>query len=88
MKETRSDELGYESVAVKEMEVFGFFSVADKFGRDAEFMLDGRNDAAASAAIEFGDDESGESDGGVKFFGLDEAVHARRGIDDDPFFVR
>ena len=49
--------------------------------------MDRGSDTAFSGAIEFGDDESAEGDGLLKFTGLIEGVAAGRGIDDEKGFV-
>ena len=61
---------------------------AEVAGGDAEFVLNGNDDAAFAAAVEFGDDEAGEAAGGfLELAGLDEGVGAGGGVDDEEGFV-
>ena len=78
------DELG----GVEGLEGVGGFAEADEAGGDAEFLLDGDDDTAFAAAVEFGDDDASDGDGFVEFAGLLEGVGAGGGVDDEEDFVR
>jgi hypothetical protein len=60
-----------ESFAVEWSEIGFLFSGANETSGNAEFLLNGHGHAAFAAAIEFGEDDSSEADGFVKFCRLD-----------------
>lgn len=83
-----SEHLADERGFCEDREGFGFFAGADESWRDAELAVDGHRDSAFARAVEFGDDESVERAGLVKFFRLLERVAASGGIDHEQGEVR
>ncbi len=72
-----------EAIWIERLEVWGGLAEADEAGRDAEFLLNGDEDAAFTAAVEFGDDDAGDGDGFVEFARLLKGVGPCGGIDDE-----
>lgn len=83
-----SKKLFDESFAVEWGKIGFFFAGANETSGDAEFLLNGHGHAAFAAPIEFGEDDSGEPDGFVKFRCLHERVRAGGGIEHNPLFLR
>ena len=85
---TSLQQLIHEALWVEGLKVFNLFTEADEAGGDAEFLLDGDEDAAFAAAVEFGDDEPGQGNGFVKLACLLQRVGACGGIDDEDDLMR
>lgn len=83
-----SKKLFDESFAVEWGKIGFLFAGANETSGDAEFLLNGHGHAAFAAPIEFGEDDSGESNGFVKFRCLHERVRAGGGIEHNPLFLR
>lgn len=76
------------SLAIEQREVVDLFAGADEAGGKAELILNGYDNAAFAAAVEFGDNEAGQADGLLEFARLRERVAAGCRIDHQERFVR
>src|SRR5439155_21644630 len=73
---------------VERRKVVDVFASADKTRWNSKFILDRVDDSAFAAAIEFRDNQAGESNRVVEFAGLTECVTAGGRIDDQQRFLR
>src|SRR5947207_4539868 len=69
-------------------EIIQLFAGAYETRWDSQFVLDRDNDATFAAAVELGDDKTGQSNGGLKFARLAERVAASRRVDHKQRFMR
>src|SRR4026207_321452 len=77
-----------ECAPIEWREIIQLFAGADKTRWDSKFVLDCDDDATFAAAVELGDDNTGQSNGALEFARLAERVAASRRIDHEQFFMR
>src|SRR5690242_16103262 len=76
-----------ERLRVEGFQVLRLLPRADQLNRDAELVLDRDDDTAAGGAVEFGQDQTGDVDGGLELLGLANRILARGGVEDEQRLV-
>ena len=79
--------IGDEITTIELFEILQLFAGADKTCWNSKFVLNGNDDSAFAAAIKFGRDQAGQSNGLVKLARLGEGVSTGGGIDNQQCFM-
>ena len=64
----------HESIPLEGRKISGLLAGSDKPRGDTKFVLDGNRHPAFSAAVQLGEDQSGQADGLMKFLRLHQRI--------------